>query len=123
MSKSTHALAAVCLTGLVSCFYPPPDLTPPGYRPIPSYSRPPQPSYDTGYDIPPPPPPPRIPTRPDRPDPPATSVSGNYPTAERTANPDQVLSPFEPYNVIDVAGFRSGQLARDPSNNKIFRIP
>lgn len=46
-----------------------------------------------------------------------------YPTAQRTANPDQVLSPYEPYNVIDVAGFKSGQLARDPSNQKIFRIP
>ncbi|MFT4175250.1 MAG: hypothetical protein QM627_01225 [Luteolibacter sp.] len=46
-----------------------------------------------------------------------------YPTAERTSNPDQVISPYAPYNVIDVAGFRSGQLARDPSNQKIFRVP
>ena len=46
-----------------------------------------------------------------------------YPTAERTDNPDRVLSPYSPYNVIDVAGFRSGQLAKDPSNGKIFRIP
>jgi len=56
--------------------------------------------------------------------PPRTSPGpGNYPYAEKTANPDQVLSPYAPYNVIDVAGFRSGQLARDPSNQKIFRIP
>jgi|GEM_PF-726629 len=55
---------------------------------------------------------------------PRTSTGpGNYPYAEKTANPDQVLSPYAPYNVIDVAGFRSGQLARDPSNQKIFRIP
>jgi hypothetical protein len=46
-----------------------------------------------------------------------------YPTAGRTANIDQVLSPFEPFNVIDVSGFKSGQLVRDPSNKKIFRIP
>ena len=47
-----------------------------------------------------------------------------YPAAERTDNPDRVISPFGPdYNVIDVAGFRSGQLAKDPSNGKIFRIP
>jgi hypothetical protein len=48
---------------------------------------------------------------------------GEYPTAQRTANPNQVISPYEPYNVIDVEGFRSGQLARDPSNQKIFRVP
>ncbi len=46
-----------------------------------------------------------------------------YPVAERTADPNQVISPYEPYNVIDVEGFRTGQLARDPSNQKIFRIP
>ncbi len=43
--------------------------------------------------------------------------------AKRTDNPDRVISPYLPYNVIDVEGFRSGQLARDPSNGKIFRIP
>jgi len=60
----------------------------------------------------------------EQPAPPRTSTGpGNYPYAEKTANPDQVLSPYAPYNVIDVAGFRSGQLARDPSNQKIFRIP
>ena len=46
-----------------------------------------------------------------------------YPPAERTNNPDQVLSPYAPYNVIDVEGFRPGQLAKDPSNGKIFRVP
>lgn len=47
----------------------------------------------------------------------------SYPTAERTDNPNRVISPYAPYNVIDVEGFRSGQLAKDPSNQKIFRIP
>jgi hypothetical protein len=46
-----------------------------------------------------------------------------YPLAERTANPNHVISPYAPYNVINVEGFRSGQLAKDPSNQKIFRIP
>lgn len=46
-----------------------------------------------------------------------------YPVAERTANPNHVISPYSPYNVINVQGFRSGQLAKDPSNDKIFRIP
>jgi hypothetical protein len=50
-------------------------------------------------------------------------VTERYPVAERTANPNQVISPYAPFNVIDVTGFNSGQLARDPSNNEIFRIP
>ena len=52
-----------------------------------------------------------------------TSGPGSYPTAERTGDPNRVLSPYAPYNVIDVEGFRPGQLAKDPSNGKIFRIP
>lgn len=58
-----------------------------------------------------------------RPEPDRRPVPERYPVAERTANPNQVLSPFPPYNVIDITGFNSGQLVRDPSNNEIFRIP
>lgn len=54
---------------------------------------------------------------------PPRQTRDSYPTAERTANPNQVLSPYKPYNVIDVEGFRSGQLAKDPSNGQIFRVP
>jgi hypothetical protein len=43
--------------------------------------------------------------------------------ARRTSNPNRVISPYPPYNVIDVTGFESGSLARDPSNKKIFRVP
>jgi hypothetical protein len=43
--------------------------------------------------------------------------------ATRTSHPNQVISPYEPYERIDITGFHSGQLARDPSNKKIFRIP
>lgn len=46
-----------------------------------------------------------------------------YPVAEKTSNPNRVISPYAPYNVVDVEGFRSGQLARDPANKKIFRVP
>ncbi len=66
-------------------------------------SRSPQPQYD-----------PSAPQAPSR---------DSYPVAERTDSPDRVISPFAPYNVIDVEGFRTGQLAKDPSNGKIFRIP
>jgi hypothetical protein len=46
-----------------------------------------------------------------------------YPMAEKTVNPNYVISPYAPYNVINVQDFRSGQLAMDPSTNKIFRVP
>ena len=50
-------------------------------------------------------------------------LNGEYPLAKPTGTPNQVASPYEPFNVIDVTGFQSGQLARDPSNRKIFRVP
>ena len=55
--------------------------------------------------------------------PPTPPTRDQYPVAERTANPNHVISPYDPYNVINIEGFRSGQLAKDPSNQKIFRIP
>jgi hypothetical protein len=57
------------------------------------------------------------------PDAPRQMTRNDYPVAQRTEDPNQVLSPYEPFNVIDIEGFRSGQLAKDPSNGKIFRIP
>ena len=45
------------------------------------------------------------------------------PMAKPTSKSNQVVSPYEPYHIIDVTGFGPGQLARDPSNRKIFRIP
>jgi hypothetical protein len=47
----------------------------------------------------------------------------DYPMGETTGNPNRVISPYKPYNVIDVTGFKSGALAKDPSNGKIFRVP
>ncbi len=116
MSKRLLSLAAASLAGLASC-NPPPPVPAPRFQPNPPY--PPQQvsPYGPQSDISPPP----EPTQP-APQPPPTATGG-YPTAQRTANPDQVLSPYEPFNVIDVTGFKSGQLARDPSNQKIFRIP
>jgi hypothetical protein len=62
-------------------------------------------------------------TQPTPPPAPPVPPRDQYPVAERTDNPNRVLSPYAPYNVIDVEGFRSGQLAKDPSNGKIFRVP
>ncbi len=116
MSNRFHhyLLASAGILALSSCGYDEPP--PPRFAPNPPY--PPEMVPPTGYqtDISPPP-------APSLPQPPAPTATGGYPTAERTANPDQVLSPYEPYNVIDIAGFKSGQLARDPSNQKIFRVP
>lgn len=145
MSKTILSLALASLAGLTSCFPPDPG-PPPRYQQRDVYGRdtlPPYPSErgdyagdrSDGYDTRPD----RYDTRPDgydtspdnydtRPAPqnPQPSTPGNYPTGRRTANPDQILSPYEPFNVIDISGpprFKSGQLARDPSNQKIFRVP
>lgn len=55
------------------------------------------------------------------PTPPPTAT--DYPVASRSTNPNRVISPFPPHNVIDITGFKSGDLARDPGNRKIFRVP
>ncbi|MFD0892939.1 hypothetical protein KBB96_16085 [Luteolibacter ambystomatis] len=47
----------------------------------------------------------------------------DYPTATKTANPGRVLSPYPPYNVINVEDIKSGKLAKDPSTGEIFRVP
>lgn len=54
---------------------------------------------------------------------PSGDAKPEYPVAQKTSNPSRVISPYPPYNVVDVEGFRSGQLARDPGNKKIFRVP
>lgn len=54
---------------------------------------------------------------------PGSRIPNEYPVAQRTTNPDQVISPFDPKRVIDISGYKSGQLVRDPENKKIFRVP
>ncbi len=113
MTKSILAGASIVLL-LNSCFTSYPD---PGYGPPPgsTYAPPVSPGYAPPYSSP-------APT--DTPPAPGAPVRQDYPVAEKTGNPNRVISPYGPnYNVIDVSGFRSGQLARDPSNNKIFRVP
>ncbi|GAA5481376.1 hypothetical protein [Haloferula sargassicola] len=51
------------------------------------------------------------------------NLSGDYPTANPSGTPNQVVSPYPPYKKIDVSGFSSGQLAKDPTSGKIFRVP
>ncbi len=113
MTQLALTLAAV-LAGLASCV--PPPTPPPRFRPRPPFPPVPVDAYDESYDQSPPP-------APQAPEPPPPTATGGYPTATRTENPDQVLSPYAPYNVIDVAGYPSGKLVKDPSNLKIFRVP
>lgn len=56
----------------------------------------------------------------DQPAPPEPRQRSGYPLATPIeGKPGQVISPFKPHNVIDVRGYRSGQLARDPSTAPI----
>lgn len=116
MTKFQLLIAAASLAGFSSCI--PPEPPPPRFRPNPPFAPEPVDPYAGQTDVSPPPTP--------RPEPPPPTATGGYPTATPTANPDQVLSPYEPYNVIDISGpprIESGKLARDPSNKKIFRVP
>jgi len=133
MNLRLSSAAALGALSLASCF--PPE--PPPYRHPTPYGAAPGSyrgdgydggaTYDDGarYDEAPAPeqagPPAPGPSAPSAPAP--APKRTEYPVAERTSNPNQVLSPYAPYNVIDVGGFKSGQLAKDPSNGKIFRIP
>jgi hypothetical protein len=119
MFKTPIAVTLVSLLGLAACF-PPPEPPPSRYRQDPYAAPQPVNPYGPDYDVAP------VPSPQPQPDPtpaPAPTGTGAYPVAARTANPIEVLSPYEPYNVINIEGFKSGQLARDPSNQKIFRIP
>ena len=135
MTKTILVLAAGAAGLLVSC-EPLPSYPPPGYRPQTGLYGPQANRNPYGQDN-------RarqntnalygqnqngasnVPGRPPvtAPAPPVTTPRQEYPSAERTNNPNQVISPYSPYNVIDVEGFRAGQLAKDPSNGKIFRVP
>ena len=47
----------------------------------------------------------------------------NYPVARSGARAGHVISPYPPYNIIDVTGMPSGSLVLDPSTNQRFLLP
>lgn len=47
--------------------------------------------------------------------PPQRTSQGNYPVALQGVSPNTVISPFPPYNPLDVTGYKSGQKVCDPS--------
>lgn len=46
---------------------------------------------------------------------PSRTSTGKYPTATPSIKVNTVISPYAPYNVIDVTGFKSGDKLCDPS--------
>lgn len=50
-------------------------------------------------------------------------VAEDYPTAHPSGTPGIVISPHKPYNKVRVADLKPGQLATDPTTNKIFVVP
>jgi len=51
------------------------------------------------------------------------TAAPSYPAATRSDIPGVVVSPYEPYNQVRVTNFKPGQLAKDPTTNKIFVVP
>jgi hypothetical protein len=138
MSKRLYTIVAVAsFAGLVSC----PDTRSaksPHFKPNPPYPPAPVSPYGPQSDIAPPPVPeeeeaPRPPSPPPvsqlppvsepTPEVAAPQTTDNYPTARRTSRLNEVTSPYPPYNVINVEGYKSKQLVRDPDTKQIFRVP
>lgn len=47
----------------------------------------------------------------------------DFPKASKTKKEGVVLSPYPPYDLLDVNGLDSGSLAKDPKTGQIFRVP
>lgn len=47
----------------------------------------------------------------------AANVPAGHPDPQ--GRPNMVVSPYRPYNVIDVKGYRSGEIVGDPSTAKV----
>ena len=118
MIKTIQAAALAILAVMLNACGPPDPVRAPYFIPNPPY--PPQPVDPTSAEV-------------QQPTPSAdTGIApsltpspriGEYPLARPTSKPNEVISPYEPHHTIDISGFSPGQLARDPSNKKIFRVP
>ncbi len=52
-----------------------------------------------------------------------SSSSSQFLVGKKTAVPGRVISPYPPYQELDVTGLSSGSLALDPTTDKVFEIP
>lgn len=51
------------------------------------------------------------------------STSGSFLVGKKTAKSGRVVSPYAPYNELDITGLPSGSLALDPTTQKVFQVP
>jgi hypothetical protein len=49
--------------------------------------------------------------------------SGSFLKGKRASKPGRVISPYAPYQELDVTGLSSGSLALDPTTQKVFEVP
>ena len=68
-------------------------------------------------------PPRNTPTNTPTPAPPKQSEGKETLTGSKTSKPGRVKSPYPPYNELDVEGLKSGQLALDPTTQRVFKVP
>lgn len=52
-----------------------------------------------------------------------TASSGTFLKGKRTGKEGRVVSPYPPYQELDVTGLSSGSLALDPTTQKVFEVP
>lgn len=52
-----------------------------------------------------------------------STKSGSFLVGRKTSKAGRVISPYAPYNELDVAGLPSGSLALDPTTQKVFQVP
>lgn len=53
----------------------------------------------------------------------ADRKSGGIPYGTKTETPSIIASPHPPYQRVNVAGYYPGQIVRDPTTKKLFRLP
>ena len=70
----------------------------------------------------PPPPPPPEPKKTESTKPTST-FTDDTPVGKKGSKLGRVVSPFPPYNELDVSGLDSGSMALDPTTNRVFKIP
>lgn len=52
-----------------------------------------------------------------------TKSSGSFLVGKKTSKAGRVISPYAPYNELDITGLPTGSLALDPTTQKVFQVP
>ena len=52
-----------------------------------------------------------------------SKAAGSFLVGKKTSKPGRVVSPYAPYNELDITGLPSGSLALDPTTQKVFEVP